>query len=264
METLFSLEFRRFLDDNKISYSLEKDFLYIVKGDFYVKLVPFEDYLSVIRYDSYPRQTLIIHQDRWLCKQKIVKSIILAKVGIVETVFARNCIVEKIDKATAKGFYNTNHLIGGVNAKFNYGLKSKYNGLFVAVASFSLPRVMKREELSLKSYEWVRYANAKGVRVSGGMGKLLTHFVNEVSPEEIMTYCDADWSSGNSYIKLGFTQQPTRKDLDYLVDKNNFERISIKKIRRDLKEISPDFINENYYQLITQGNLKFLKRFLIC
>ena len=74
----------------------------------------------------------------------------------------------------------------------------------VAVATFSSGQ--RREDGTL-SYEWVRYASVQGVRVVGGMGRLLDAFVATVGdgiPMDVMTYADLEWYDGRSYLRLGF------------------------------------------------------------
>ncbi len=47
----------------------------------------------------------------------------------------------------------------------------------------------------------------EGVGVDGGMGKLLKAFIEDVGPDDVMSYADASWSDGDVYRKLGFTQE---------------------------------------------------------
>ena len=80
-------------------------------------------------------------------------------------------------------------------------------GALVAVAMFSAPRPMERGSKVVQSYEWVRYASIGNYRVVGGMGKLMSFFIGKLSPDEIMSYADKDWSDGDVYKKLGFVYQ---------------------------------------------------------
>ena len=56
----------------------------------------------------------------------------------------------------------------------------------------------------------MRYASAEGLGVNGGMGKLLNAFIEEVHPDDVMSYADASWSDGDVYRKLGFTQEESK------------------------------------------------------
>ena len=42
------------------------------------------------------------------------------------------------------------------------------------------------------------------------MGKLLKAFIEEVRPDDVMSYADASWSDGDVYRKLGFTEEGTK------------------------------------------------------
>ena len=68
------------------------------------------------------------------------------------------------------------------------------------------------------------------MRVAGGMGKLLNCFVNEQSPQEIMSYADRDWSEGDVYKKLGFRFAGYTPPIDFVINPETFVRISIKKV----------------------------------
>lgn len=132
-------------------------------------------------------------------------------------IFARNCEVRRIDKPTASAFLQTHHRYGNARARFCYGLFLKrYTGsstpLFeagtlVAVAQFSAARKWIKEGKEVRSYEWVRYSSITGVRIAGGMGKMLKTFINEQKPDDIMTYAISDWSEGDVYRKLGFVEE---------------------------------------------------------
>ena len=39
------------------------------------------------------------------------------------------------------------------------------------------------------------------------MGKMLKTFIGEVHPDDVMSYADASWSSGDVYKKLGFREE---------------------------------------------------------
>lgn len=134
--------------------------------------------------------------------------------GPAKKVFARNCTVRRIDKISASRFLDENHFLKSCKAKYHYGLfinrttGSKEESLpadtLVAVGTFSNCRLFKDGH---RSYEWIRYASLKDLRVMGGMGKILDTFVEEVHPGDVMTYVDASLSDGKAYIELGFVNE---------------------------------------------------------
>jgi len=96
--------------------------------------------------------------------------------------------------------------------KFLYGLYNEKDGdvpkgTLVAVGGFSGPRVWDKNGKTIKSYEWVRFASLPNARVAGGMGKLLDTFIQDVKPDDIMSYADKNLSSGEVYRKLGFVEE---------------------------------------------------------
>ncbi len=130
-------------------------------------------------------------------------------------IFARNCEVARIDKATAAAFLESNHRLGVTGSRYRYGLFVRRStgsaearlpeGTLVAVAVFSSARCWKKGERMVRSFEWIRYASLSGVRVTGGMSKLLDAFIAEQHPDDIMSYADLNYPDGGRvYEKLGF------------------------------------------------------------
>ena len=202
-------------------------------------------------------KTVTLYEDLWHTKGDIVRNRLLAILGRGEAIFARKCAVIKLNRDVAAGFLDKNHLLGYSTCKYRYGLV--YNREIVAVATFSASRPMKRGEVIVDSYEWVRYANLGSKRIVGGMGKIMNHFVKAERVQEIMSYADIDWGDGDVYRKLGFTLAGKTPPIEFYVNRDTFERISVKKLRNDLKYKS---IPESDMVLIrNSGNLKFLRLF---
>ena len=133
----------------------------------------------------------------------------------LSTVYARNCQVSRIDKPTAEAFLASSHRLGATGGRYRYGLFVRRStgakelalpeGTLVAVGVFSNARRWTKGDKRLSSYEWIRYASLPGLRVVGGMSKLLKTFIEEVQPDDIMSYADVDYpDAGKVYLKLGF------------------------------------------------------------
>ena len=273
----FSLEFSNFLSRLDIEFKLQGSLFFIEKFRLAIEIVELsspgvmpasagnaaETELSLIGYKH-----ITLYEDEWRTKNELLISRLLVNLGRARTIFARNCEARTIDNLTAKSFLNWNHLLGHTSASFYYGLYevkgAKSSPVIsnepVAVAAFSSPRPMNRDGEVISSYEWVRYASRRGVRVAGGMGKLLNCFVNEQSPQEIMSYADRDWSEGDVYKKLGFKFAGYTQPIDFIINPVTFERVSIKKLRRKFGEDSPELYEKNALILRNRGNLKFLRR----
>ena len=135
--------------------------------------------------------------------------------GLVN-VYARNCELRRITRPRAAAFLDANHRLGSTGGRYHYGLFVRRTtgrreialpaGEMVAVSSFSGPRLLSKPDGGRsRSCEWIRYASLKGVRVVGGMSRMLSRFVEDVSPDDVMTYADLSWPDGGEvYRKLGF------------------------------------------------------------
>ena len=83
--------------------------------------------------------------------------------------FARNCSVRRLDKASAAAFLDANHRMGRCKCRYCYGLfvdrttgsreAAVEAGSLVAVASFSAGRTMRD---GTRSFEWIRFALSRG------------------------------------------------------------------------------------------------------
>lgn len=133
-------------------------------------------------------------------------------------IYARNCSVRRIDKSVAAVFLDANHRLGDTGSRYRYGLFVERStgkgeaeipgGTLVAVATFSNARRWLKDGVKISSYEWVRYASLPELRVIGGMGKLLNAFIDDVGPDDIMSYADAaQQDGGEAYRRLGFVEE---------------------------------------------------------
>jgi hypothetical protein len=188
---------------------------------------------------TYP---LILTEDRWSSQGEMTRSRLLAHLEIFTQIYARNCEVRRIDKATAQNFLQTSHSYGDAACKYRYGLYLKRHtghnalrlsesndnpdgqaiaalqpGTLIAVATFSNARKWIKGDKTIRSYEWTRFASLPGVRLSGGMGKVLKTFIKEVQPDDIMTYADLEWSEGKVYEQLGFTLEGVKEPVTFLI-----------------------------------------------
>ena len=184
---------------------------------------------------SYP---LIITQDRWNSQEEMMRKRLLAHLQIYIQIYARNCEVRKIDRAAAAEFLKANHSYGDASCRYRYGLFLKrYTGHtcdsvqerpqpgdLVAVATFSNGRKWIKGDKTIRSYEWTRYASLPGVRLSGGMGKIMKAFIDDVRPDDIMTYADLEWSQGEVYEALGFVFEGIKGPVMFSVDCNSWQR----------------------------------------
>ena len=190
-------------------------------------------------------QPLIITEDRWRSQKAMTRARILAHLELFNQAFARNCEIRRIEKAEARDFLTRNHSYGYAACRYHYGLflkrqtghlavpagdkeSSLVPGMLIAVATFSNARKWTKGERVIKSYEWTRYASLPDLRVSGGMGKMLKTFINDVHPDDIMSYADLEWSRGDVYSQLGFVLEGQKEPVMFSVDPLTWERSPIR------------------------------------
>jgi len=140
-------------------------------------------------------QLIHILESEWLLKRDIVKSILRAKLGVTERIWARNCTVSDISATEAKTFFEQNHIQGNATASRYIGCY--HNGRLVTAISIGRSRFSKEAELEL-----IRYATVLNVTVVGAFGKMLA-FLRKTELREIVTYCDLRYSVGTTYAKFG-------------------------------------------------------------
>lgn len=178
------------LEDDKILFEIDPTFTHNSTWN---------PYGSIREFDYHLRKTEVaknygyrcIHVWDWEDKNKII-SLICHNTNV----YARNCEIRKIELAEANLFLEINHLQGGLrNQEYCYGLF--FENKLVEVMTFGKPRYTKRYQ-----YELLRLCTLNGVKVIGGANKLFKHFVDEVKPESIVSYCDNSKFNGEVYLKL--------------------------------------------------------------
>ena len=57
---------------------------------------------------------------------------------------------------------------------------------------------------------------------------MLRSFIDEVGPDDIMSYADLEWSQGNVYQTLGFTLEGQKEPVLFSVDTDTWTRVPLK------------------------------------
>lgn len=174
---------------------------------------------------------IIITEDRWNIQPEMMKARLLAHLESFTPLYARNCEIRRIDKPMAATFLKKCHSYGDAACRYRYGMFVKRHtghlaaeggtiapGTLVAVAEFSNARRWQKGGQEIRSYEWTRYASLPDIRINGGMGKMLNHFIGEVRPDDIMSYADLEWSEGMVYEQLGFTAEGMKSAVMFTID----------------------------------------------
>jgi hypothetical protein len=205
----------------------------------------------------------VIHlwEDVWHTKKEVVQSRLRAVFGQTYRIPGRLTQARRIDKPTLDLFLSVNHLQVSTTAKYKYGLflPERYFRVLEkwtekpdlpphSQASFSGAKNILRHEETYRSCELIRFANVLNATVVGGLDKLVSAFRKEVHPDDIMTYADRDWSTGQSYERLGFERLGTTPPQAFWLNPVTFER------EYALQEAT----FPNSVKIYNSGNIKYL------
>ena len=191
------------------------------------------------------QRPVIIPEDLWRRCPQMMQARLLAHLEDFTQIYARNCEIRRIEKPEAAEFLFRTHSYGDAACRYRYGMylkrhtghnaesiaqgsKSVEAGTLVAVATFSNARKWKKGDKEIRSYEWTRYASLPGLRINGGMGKLLKAFIKDIAPDDIMSYADLEWSEGDVYRQLGFTLEGHKDPVTFMVDTGTWRRFPVR------------------------------------
>lgn len=189
----------------------------------------------------------LIHlwEDIWRSRSSQVLARLTSLLRQNKRIHGRKTKIHKIAKPIADTFLNTNHLQGAVSSRYKIGLFEKEE--LVAVATFSALRKMNHTE-NYKSAELIRFAVKAGYSITGGLSKLISHFAELHQPNDLMTYADRDWSAGEAYIRLGFSQTAVAAPQSYILNQQ---------LQRQLVKDEPI----GGTKIFNTGSLKFILQF---
>ena len=219
-----------------------------------------------LEYASQEIQLVNLWQDCWVKKQAIVRSRIAMISGSSSRIHARKTHLKRISRDVMFEFFAVNHLQSFVDARYNYGLF--HEGQLLAAASFSAGRNFIRNGVKGRSFELVRYANTLHHRVTGGLGKIVAHFIMDANPDDIMTYADLDWASGKGYQALNFVQTNVTHPQTFWIHPSEMKRYYQYKLPRQMTDDfrkqnkyanMDDFLKDSgYIKIYNAGNLKYI------
>lgn len=199
-------------------------------------------------------------EDEWFYKKQIVKSIISSKMGVYQDRFyARQCTMKKVSREEAKNFLEETHIQGFANGSY-YGLY--YNNSLLSLIGVGKSRFEN-------AFELIRFSTKLNTQVIGGFSKLLSAIKHVYSVEELVTYADLRYSTGNVYEKLGSLIKQTPPGY-YWVNPNSSLRINRFQTQKSklgkllgnnydpsITEVE-NMENNNYAKIYDCGNYKYI------
>lgn len=116
-------------------------------------------------------------------------------------IFARKCILKKVNKKEVKKFLNINHLQSYCKGQ-SICLGLYFDSELVQIMTFGKPRYNKNYQ-----YELLRLCTKNDCYVIGGVKRLFKYFITEYNPNSIISYCDTSKFTGKVYSEIGFIKE---------------------------------------------------------
>jgi len=237
-----------FLDTNDIE-TLEKGDLKKIKDDY---LLIYDNCVIFSYFDIKYHKNII--------KDKINKLKFIKQTKIN----ARECNIVKIDNVEKNKFLNENHLQETDRSQIFYG--AYYNNELLAVMTFDNSRKMNGGvEKDENEYDLSRFAIKMGYIIVGVFNKMLMTFINDYSPNKIITFADLDLVNreNNIYLHNNFKLcKVINPDFRiYLKNKNNiFHKFTYgNKFMKDgkISDEKKEDVRENMIKLWNCGKIKY-------
>lgn len=206
---------------------------------------------------------LQLWEDIWHTRHQQVLGRIKSILGLNKRLHGRKAVINVINQKQADDFLMDNHIQGSAKSKYKFALN--IDGQIVAVACFSNIRFMKRISSDYRSVELIRFATLIGFTVTGGFTKLLKYFIKMISPNDIMSYADRDWSLGNAYEQSGFKLVQVTPPSQIWLKKEEMVRFFphrlpgevVGVIKQDERDLITT-IDDEYMSVFNTGNLKYI------
>lgn len=182
---------------------------------------PRKDFKKHKRLEDLGIRTIHIYEDEWKKRRGVVQDLLLAAIGKLPKIGARQTKVVSVSSAVASSFYDEHHIQGGRRSQINFGLVR--GDELLACMSFDRLR-SERTNDDPRAWELVRFAT-KGVAIRGGPSKLLKAFLDMGVASTLTSYSDNRLFTGDMYKALGFTlTHETAPDYYYTTGRIEFGR----------------------------------------
>jgi len=164
---------------------------------------------------------ITIFEDEWLNNKDVCLSRINHALKVNnKKIYARKCEIKQISSKEAYGFLDKFHLQKSGKASICFGLF--HEGNLLQVMTGGSPN-RQHTSKGIKTLEIKRLASHSEYNVVGGAGKLLKalkEFSIQQGYEQIKSYCDMRWGTGELYKQLGFHLTHTTKYTPHYIKGN--------------------------------------------
>lgn len=215
-------------------------------------------------------------------KAYIIKKMIAHRIGIRETIYARKCSINVLEKKDLdaesikeiKNFFDENHIQGSCN--FRQASILSYENEIVGVMLFNNVVSARGIPFNPKETELVRLAFSE--HIQGGASRLLVNFLEKHTEiNKVVSYSDNCISTGNVYKELGFElDSEVKPDYKYIkafgepirfhksrfkrINQENMSKSSDYKFDKELTEVE-NANNNLYFRVWNAGLLKWILKF---
>jgi hypothetical protein len=201
---------------------------------------------------------LTIFSDEWIYQTDIIKQKILHIIqeDHQNSIFARKTIIVPLEYYQKREFFEKYHIQGDGPGSISYGLK--YKESIVAAITFI--------KQSNGTFVLNRYATS--TIVPGGFSKLISHFCNNHTWKQIITFADCRWSVGELYVNNGFVFNKLLKPDYYYIENNkrvhkfNYRRKFLSKKLQNFDPLLSERVNcdiNGCIRIWDCGKIRFIK-----
>jgi hypothetical protein len=206
---------------------------------------------------------ITVFEDEWVNKKEICKARLRHIFGKNEGIGARKLTISAISNKDAFKFFETHHIQGGINSDISVG--AYLNNELVAAMSFGRPRIALGRKTG--AIELLRFSTDGG-SYPGVANRLFKRAVKDNNINEVISYCDLRWGTGNLYESLGFSYEYTTKPNYWYFKLSDtfpkryhrfgFTKKSLVAKGADALKTEQEIMKElNYIRIWDCGNLKF-------
>lgn len=197
-----------------------------------------------------------IFEDDWVCKQDIIKSIILNKLNKISNIINfENCEIRMVDDKQSRTFLEKNHIDGFISSKIQIGLFYKDEIVFIMIF----------KDKSNNNYEILRFCDKIDTKIIRGFDKLLNYFIKNYKLNEIVGYSDVGLFDEMNYENFGFKLiEQIEPNYYYIIDgkrynKNKFSKNKLVKEGYDKNKTEHEImIDREIYRIYDCGKLKYI------
>lgn len=161
-----------------------------------------------------------IFEDEWKHRKDTVLNMLNRLLQVPsKPVYARKCQIRELPGKTGKEFLEENHIHGHAAASYYLGLYLAEQ--LVYVMSFTKNNISRNNQ---GIWEIQRMAGLNGYQVPGAASRLFKYFLSRYNPDQVISYADLRWFTGDSYKNMGFEKTSDTKPGYWYIDFNHGQR----------------------------------------